>query len=197
MHRQRKIVIGVGGNVGAGKTTACKIFEHFGAHYISADEIGWKVLREITHALKKKFGDIIMNGETIDKEKLRDVVFAKEEHLEFLNKLSHPLLEKKILEKMKNIKSGVLILDAALLFDFRLVYKHVDYPILITADDALKKKRAGAKGIDSVLFKKILGFQKNETEMLRQAKYVIKNNGTIDALKEQCQTIYEAIKNDC
>lgn len=197
MHRQRKIVIGVGGNVGAGKTTACKIFEHFGAHYISADEIGWKVLREITHALKKKFGDIIMNGETIDKEKLRDVVFAKEEHLEFLNKLSHPLLEKKILEKMKNIKSGVLILDAALLFDFRLVYKHVDYPILITADDALKKKWAGAKGIDSVLFKKILGFQKNETEMLRQAKYVIKNNGTIDALKEQCQTIYEAIKNDC
>ena len=98
---------------------------------------------------------------------------------------------------MKKIESGVVILDAALLFDFRLVYKYVDYPILITADDVLKKKRALAKSIDSVLFKKILRFQKNETEMLRQAKYVIKNNGTIDALKEQCQTIYEEIKNGC
>lgn len=197
MQRQHRIVIGVGGNIGTGKTTVCKIFEHFGAHYISADRVGWEVLPDIVHALKEKFGTVIMNGKTIDKKKLREIVFTKREHLEFLNKLSHPLLEKRLLEKMKSIKTGMVVIDAALLFDFHHIYKRVDYPILITADDALKQERALAKGIDGVLFKKILGFQKSETEMSRQAKYVIKNNGTMDALKEQCQTIYEEIKNDC
>ena len=191
------MVIGVGGNIGTGKTTVCKVFEYLGAHYISADEVGWEVLPEIADALKTKFGKSIMNGGTIDKKKLRDIVFSKRENLRFLNKLSHPILVKKILKRIGDIKLGIIVIDAALLFDLPAIYKQVDYPILITADDKLKQERAMARGIDKVLFRRILGLQSSEAEMSQQAKFIIRNDGSMDVLKEQCQSIYEEIKNDC
>jgi dephospho-CoA kinase len=197
MHHEDRLIIGVGGHIGTGKTTTCKIFEDLGAHYISADEIGWEVLPDIADALEKRFGKIIMKKTAIDKKKLRDIVFSKKEHLQFLNRLSHPHLVKKILERLEKIKSGVVVIDAALLFDLPGVYERVDYPILVTADDTRKQERARAKGIDSVLFQKILDAQQSEQAMKQKAKYIIKNNGTMDALKEQCQTIYEEICNDC
>ena len=197
MHGRRRIVIGVGGSIGTGKTTACKIFEDLGAHYISADEIGWEVLAEISDVLKKKFGKEIINGGPINKRKLRAIIFSNRENLKFLNELSHPILTKKILTHIKNIKSGMIIIDAALLFDWPEIYKKVDHSILVVAEDNVKAERAREKGIDQNLFKQILGFQKRDYEMAQQAKFIIKNNATIMSLKKQCQNIYEEIKNDC
>ena len=197
MHCGEKVVIGVGGNIGTGKTTVCKIFESIGAHYISADEVGWGVLMEITDALKERFGKSIMKESTVDKKKLREIVFSKREHLRYLNKLSHPLIIKKILKKIENIESGMVIIDAALLFDWPEICKHVDYSILVTAEDKIKEERSMAKGIEGDFFKQILSFQKSDDEMSGQANFIIKNNGTIDSLKKQCQDIYKEIKNDC
>jgi dephospho-CoA kinase len=192
-----KIVIGVAGNIGSGKTTVCKIFEKFGAHYISADELGWEVLPEIADKLKKRFGDVVMNSGTIDKKRLREVIFSRKEHVEYLNSLSHPLLVAKILENMQKSNAGMTIIDAALLFDWPKIYKRVNYTILIVADKEIKEARAMAEGINRFLFRKILAFQKNDAEISKHASFIIKNNGTTDELKKQCQDIYEEIKNDC
>ena len=78
MHHGNKVIIGVGGTVGSGKTLVGRIFEELGAHYISADEIGWEVLSDITGELKERFGEIIMDGDIIDKKKLRGVVFLNQ-----------------------------------------------------------------------------------------------------------------------
>ena len=197
MRDNQKTIIGVGGNVGTGKTTVCKIFEDLGVYYISADEIGWEVLAEISDALKKKFGEEIINSGPINKRKLRAIIFSNRENLKFLNELSHPILTKKILARIKNIKSGMIVIDAALLFDWPEIYKKVDHSILVMAEDHVKAERAREKGIDQNLFKQILGFQKRDYEMAQQAKFIIKNNATIMSLKKQCQNIYEEIKNDC
>lgn len=194
---KEKIVIGIGGKVGTGKTTVGKIFHSFGAHYISADEIGWEVLPEIAEGLKKRFGKMIMAGDKIAKEKLREIVFSDIKNLGFLNSLSHPRLIKKILARIKKIKSGVMVIDAALLFDWDEIYKRVDYPILVVADERVMTQRARVKGINKKTFQRIISMQKSVPEMARRAKFIIKNSGTLLFLTRKCQKIYKRIEDDC
>jgi len=197
MRGKPKMVIGIGGNIGSGKTTAAKVFADSGAHYISADEIGWQVLKKITNKLEKKFGSAIMNRYKIDKMKLRNIVFSNPQNLKFLNKLSHPILIEEILRKINKIKSGIIVIDAALLFNWSELCAQIDYPILIAANSKLKKQRAIAKGIDKKTYHQILKAQKSEKEMARQSKFIIENNGTLTIFKKKCRKIYEEIKNDC
>jgi dephospho-CoA kinase len=197
MRRGTKVIIGVGGNVGAGKTVVAQIFRDLGAEYVSADAIGWEVLPEISAILQEKFGSQIMNGMGVDKKKLRELVFSDPGKLMFLNRISHPILVKHILHRIEGIRSGIVVIDAALLFDWDDVYDVIDYPILVIADRDKKAMRARAKGIGKELFEKISAMQKDEEEMAKRARYVIKNNGTIDELREKCSKIYSEISNDC
>lgn len=197
MRSGQKVVIGVGGNIGTGKTTVAKIFSDLGAQYISADEIGWDVLPEITDVLKKEYGEGVMLGGKIDKQKLRDLVFSSRHNLEFLNRVSHPILTKRIIEKTEDIRFGVVVIDAALLFDWPEVCEIVDYSVLVRARREIMLSRAKAKGISEHLFEMIVSKQKDEQEMMAKASYVIENNGTMVELKEKCRKIYEEVSDGC
>jgi len=197
MHFGQKVVIGIGGNIGTGKTTVAKIFGDLGAQYISADEIGWEVLPEIKDVLQKEFGKDIMMGRKVDRQKLRELVFSDAHNLEFLNRVSHPILTKRIIEKTEEVESGIVVIDAALLFDWPEVYEIVDHAILVKARREIMLSRAKAKGISDNLFEKIVSKQNREQEMMAKASYVIENNGTMVELKEKCQRIYKEINDDC
>lgn len=192
-----KVLIGVGGTIGSGKTLVSKIFRELGAQYVSADELGWEVLPDIRDGLRKRFGERIMKNGTVDRERLREIVFSDQENLDYLNRLSHPLLIKKILKRVEDIEDGIVVIDAALLFDWPAIEEIVDYRILITSDEEVKEERMARKGISRKLFRQILGFQKSDAEVMKRAKFVIANNGGIDSLKIQCKDIYRQIKNDC
>ena len=138
-----------------------------------------------------------MDEDKINRKKLGAMVFSKKENLDFLNELTHPILVEKIINRVRNIESGIVVIDAALLFNWPDILEKIDYTILVTADDKLKIARAVEKGVSKDLSRKILNFQKKDNEVSKQAKFIIKNNGTIKALKEECQIIYKEIKNDC
>lgn len=195
---KKRIILGVGGNIGAGKTTVAKIFEGLGAHYLSADEIGWDVLPEIADKLKEKFGDVIFGPDgCIDRKRLRELVFAQKKRLQILNSLSHPILLKRIIERLNRIKKGIVVIDAALLYDWPEIYRMVDFPILVVSKKELKRKRAYGRDISGELFNRVLRAQKSESEMAKLAKCIIKNNSTISMLKRECRRIYRELKNDC
>jgi len=197
MEKSGRLVIGIGGNISSGKTTVAKIFQSYGMKYISADQIGWSVLPEIADELKEKFGNEIFSGPKIDRDKLRTFVFTNPSYLKILNQFSHPQLLKIIYEKLDSMHSGMLVIDAALLFDWPDLLKKIDCPILVTSPKTLKRKRALQRGISKKTFDQILQQQKKESEMVKNAKYIIKNNGTLGQLKRQCQKIFRELKNDC
>ncbi|MEO0161713.1 MAG: dephospho-CoA kinase, partial [candidate division WOR-3 bacterium] len=128
---KKRVVIGVGGNIGAGKTTVARMFKAYGMKYISADRIGWQVLEEIAGDLRKYFGEGIFLGKKINRKCLRDLVFSNPRYLKILNRLSHPRLLARIDEKLEGIKRGMVVIDAALLFDWPKLLKKIDYPILV------------------------------------------------------------------
>ncbi|MEO0129410.1 MAG: dephospho-CoA kinase [candidate division WOR-3 bacterium] len=195
--KKNKVVIGVGGNIGSGKTTVAKIFQSYGMKYISADRIGKSILPEIADQLRSYFGKDIFSGKKIDRRKLRSIVFSDPKYLKILNNLSHPRLIEKINKEIDGIDKGMVVVDAALLFDWPALLKKVDFPILVKAAIEIKQKRAQKRGIPKKIFFSILKSQKKESEMTKAAKYVIENNGTLWQLKRQCQKIVKELKNDC
>lgn len=168
-----------------------------GASCISADEIGWEVLPEISMMLQRRFGHEIMKGNNVDREKLRSLVFADRAKLDYLNQLSHPLLVKKIIDKLSGIDSGIVIIDAALLFDWPEICTLTDYTVLVTARDDIMEARAEARGIDKKMFAMMRSMQKDEEELSERVDFVISNNGTLDELREKCEQIYRRVENDC
>ena len=138
-----------------------------------------------------------MNGAVIDRKKLRDIVFANNDNVAFLNQLSHPRLLKRLISAVARMSAGIVVVDAALLFEWPRVLDVVDYPILIVAHEQLQKERAVKQGMDENTFQRILHAQKYRTLMKKKAAYIIENNGTLDELREKCEEIYREIQRDC
>jgi dephospho-CoA kinase len=196
MSHERKMVIGVAGPIGAGKTTVSRIFEEFGALYISADELGWEALDEVKKELAAHFGEVIMKRDRVDRQKLGEIVFSKKSHLKELNDLTHPRLIQKIRSSIERTDADTIVLDAALLFEWPRVLELVDYPILVLADKNLRKNRSIRKGMVSRRFELISQQQGDMSGSEKRARFIIRNNGTIDHLRKQCRMIYEEIKDD-
>jgi dephospho-CoA kinase len=197
MHRGERVVIGLAGNIGSGKSTAAAYFRRFGSRCIEADQIGRRILPRIKDQLMNHFGAGIVTGGRIDRKKLRAAVFTDRRNVRIMNRLTHPRLIRTIRNRIHNIRSGVVVVDAALLFNWPDLLPEIDYPILIAAPKSLKEQWAVRKGIDRSSFRRIMRFQKTEKEMARQAKYIIKNNRSLKNLYRQCYAIYKEIKNDC
>jgi dephospho-CoA kinase len=192
-----RTVIGLGGNIGCGKSTAAGYFHGFGSRLIEADRIGWRVLQETRDRLQRHYGPGILKGGRIDRKELRAVVFSNRKNVRFLDRLTHPRLVELIRNRIRNIQSGMVVIDAALLFEWPDLMADVDHPILVTAPRKIKEQRALRKGIDRQTFQRILRIQQSEKALSRKAEYIIRNDRSRQDLYRQCYKIYKEIKNDC
>lgn len=115
------------GGMATGKTTVLKEWKKLGAKIIRADEIGHQVLEEeeVKKAIVRKFGERVLSNGRVDRKKLGKLVFGDREALDFLNKLTHPRINRKIKEMIENME-GVIVIEAAIVFEMGL-YKLCDY----------------------------------------------------------------------
>ncbi len=193
---KRKIV-GIGGTIGSGKSTVARCLKRRGASCVSADRIGKDIIPLIAPALKKAFGPSITMGNKISVQRLRKAAFSNLKNTRLLNRISHPVLKSRLRTRIRRFRSGILLIDAALLFNWRDVLKDLDYTILVTAPCRLKERRSLAKGIDKETFWRIIKLQKKERDMAKYADFIIHNTGTIASLKKQCRKVYLEIQHGC
>lgn len=187
------MVIGIAGNIGAGKTTVANIFKNLGAEVIDADRLGWKCLKKGTleyERIIKRFGESILeqNGE-IDRKKLGKIIFSSPKKRETLNRIVHPKIVKEIKEKVKKSK-GVMAIDAALLLDWNL---EVDKVIVVTASEKLKIERMEREGYTREEVVQRLENQERESELAKKADYVIENSKGLKELKDKCKNIWKSL----
>ena len=95
-------VVGLTGGIGSGKTTIAAIFAELGAEIINADLLARNVVSPGTKALTsiaKRFGkEILRQDGSLDRRKLREVVFKNKGELKWLEKLIHPLIAELLIQ---------------------------------------------------------------------------------------------------
>ena len=127
-------IIGVTGGVGAGKSTVLDYLkETYHAHLILADLVGHEVMEPglpAYDAIIETFGrEILSEDQTIDRKKLGDIVFHKEEMRQKLNAIVHPAVKQEILRRIEQAKLenvSYTVVEAAL-FLFAAQKSHEEF----------------------------------------------------------------------
>jgi dephospho-CoA kinase len=191
--RQNRVVIGLTGSFGTGKSTVAKIFKSRGAKVLDADAIARGFLNKGSQVYKKTvalFGaGILDKAREIDRKKLGDIVFGNKICLKKFNAVIHPLVIRGIKGKLKQLKKGVIVLDAPLLLEAGFK-KAVDKVVVVKLSQDLQIKRLiKKKGISRVKIMQIIKSQIPLREKLRLADFIIDNNGSLSQTRKQVDLI--------
>jgi len=149
--KQRIPRLGLTGGIGAGKSTACAFLRELGAATISADDLVHELLAEKTVAgrVERHFGPGLVAGEAVDRPALAHLVFEDDAALEWLEKLLHPRVRRRIEEWARAQEAlaqrpPLLVAEVPLLFESGLD-DGFDYVMLVTAPQAVRRRRLAAK----------------------------------------------------
>jgi|EP00945_MAST-04E_sp_MAST-4E-sp1_P003719 dephospho-CoA kinase len=131
----KRVVVGLTGGIAAGKSTIAKIMKSFGATVIDADKIGHQVYEPGTKCLADvvdQFGPSVINPAdgSLNRRVLGDIVFNPEEpeNLKRLNSIVWPHIEESICRRIDEHKSGVLVVEAAVMVEAGWATKSNDNP---------------------------------------------------------------------
>lgn len=189
----KKLILGVTGSFGSGKTTVAKMFKSCGAKIIDADKISHGLLRPETQVYKtivKTFGKgILKKNKTVNRRELGRIVFSDKNLLEKLNSIMHPEVIRIIKKKLNETKEGIIILDAPLILETRR-RDLADKLIVVKSTIAEQIKRIQKKS--TLTKREILNRIKSQIpfkKKLHLADFVIDNDGTFEETKKQVRQI--------
>jgi dephospho-CoA kinase len=175
------IQAGLTGNIGSGKTTVAKIFRTLGIPVFQADLEAKKVLDNETTISKllPVFGKKIIDplSKKVSRKALAEIVFNNKEKLDFLNQIIHPLVRESYVNWVESHKNEKYILHEAAILIESGFYKMFDSIILVVSPEKLRLERVRER--DNTTVKSIrnrMDKQMDETEKIRYADYIIKNN---------------------
>jgi len=146
------MIIGLTGQIGAGKTEAAKVFRRLGAAVIDADRIGRQVVEAspaLRRRLAREFGaEIFDRNGRLRRSRLAALAFADRRAGERLNALVHPPLLRELWRQVRAAarKHSWVVIDAALLLHWGMD-REVDYVLVIHASRRLRLARLAARGI--------------------------------------------------
>ena len=179
-----KVVIGLTGGIGSGKTTITNIFQKIGVDIIDADIIAREVVAINSPALKAiahQFGSeyIETNGQ-LNRGLLRSRIFSNEADKIWLNGLLHPLIRTEIINQTRSSKSSYCILVAPLLIENNL-HELVDRVLVVDVSEKAQLERTLLRDTSSEKeIKAIMASQIPRSKRLKIADDVIVNEVLIN-----------------
>lgn len=175
-----KLVIGLTGGIGSGKSTVTHYFQELGIEVIDADIIAREVVAIDSPALKaiaEHFGDDYIQADgQLNRGLLRSKIFANELDKLWLNKLLHPLIRSRLISKIAAAKSSYCILVAPLLIENNLLHL-VNRVLVIDVSEETQLERTMHRDSSSLKeVKAILASQTSRSERLAVADDIINND---------------------
>lgn len=194
-------LIGLTGGTGSGKSTAGARFSERGFAVIDADAVGHEVIAPGGAAeagVIAAFGETILEGGRINREKLGQRVFGDAAALEQLNALVHPAIIGEIGRRVieyAEADAPAVIIDAALLGEAGKLEPWIARLILVLCPDEQRVRRlVEQRGVPEADARARIAAQTDPETKRPLAAWVIENNGTREQLYEQVDRIADAIE---
>tara|TARA_B100000941_G_scaffold23535_1_gene14153 strand:+ start:1009 stop:1605 length:597 start_codon:yes stop_codon:yes gene_type:complete len=188
-------VVGLTGGIGSGKSAATAIFEDLGIDVVDADLASREAVLPGSKALdqiQKKFGnEILLEDQSLNRAKLREIIFDNSEDKTWLEQLLHPEIRHIIQSKLENSSSEYVILVSPLLFE---TDQHEFCNTTILIDSSMNSQVSRTSKRDSVSedsVKKIISAQMSREDKLKIAKIVINNDDSLEQLESNVKKVHE------
>lgn len=193
-------VMGLTGGIATGKTTAASMLRQLGARIVDADELAREIVqpgKEAWREIVEAFGqDILREDGTIDREKLRRIVFQDEKKRQRLEAITHPRIRSLATQRLQKLVAEgaeIVVYVAPLLFENR-VHLWLRPVILVACDLATQKERLRKRdGLSEEEIQRHLNAQMPLDEKRRLADIVIDNSGTLEDLQKRVKEVWEKL----
>jgi dephospho-CoA kinase len=198
-------IVGVCGGVGAGKSAVAAAFARRGAAVVDADRLAHLALdqEDVKTALLREFGSEILGDDgRIARPKLKRLVFGAAPDATLRRKaleaVVHPrvrkMLEDAIAEHAAaDPKPPLIVLDVPLLVEGP-VGNRCDAVVFVDAPPEIRRARtAKERGWSEDDHRSREAAQASTDEKRARATYVVRNDGTTEALARRVDEVFEAI----
>lgn len=192
---RKPFCVGLTGGIASGKTTVSNLFAELGAPVIDADTIAHQLTQKNTdayHHILTHFGQTILNDDnTLNRKKLRELVFKNPSEKKWLENLLHPLIRQKMKTDINHVTYPYCICVIPLLAESSGI-DFIDRVLVVHTPMDIQIKRATARDQSSAeMIEKIIHAQAKSDTRLKMANDVLENKGDINFLKEQVAALHK------
>jgi dephospho-CoA kinase len=189
-----RLLIGLTGGVGAGKSTAARVLAEMGADVVSGDELGRRVLEgspALLAEVRGRFGESVFESDgTLRRRTLGERVFADPANARWLTERTFEGIHRLWREEVACSTRQVVVFDAALIFEWR-IEGEFDLLLVVTASrDQVRRRLARVGRLTPAEIELRLAAQLPPSDKARKAHIQIANDGTIEDLELAVRNVW-------
>ena len=194
------LIVGLTGNVAAGKSAVAELWRRAGVPVLSADQLARTAVEPGTEALARiagLFGPGVMRADgTLDRAAVRRIVFRDERARCRLEAIVHPEVRRLRDEwtgRQRDGGAGVVLWEIPLLFETGM-QGEVDVVVVVDAPAAVRWRRiVETRGLNDEEALAVMEAQLPAGEKRRRADFVVDNAGTLGELAERAAEVLGAL----
>jgi dephospho-CoA kinase len=196
-----RLLLGVTGSIGTGKSTVANMLAEKGAPIVDFDVLA----RVVVEPGKPAYNDIVSffgeqvlgEDKTLDREKLRDIVFSDMEKRKKLESFTHPRIGEEFIMRVEELAKGKERIIIQVVIPL-LIEAHMqaifDNLLMVYTPEAVQLKRLMERdGINEDLAMRIIGSQMAVEEKKGYCDLIIDNSGTIEETRAQVEELWQTL----
>lgn len=186
-------LVGLTGGLGAGKSEALRTLGELGAATLSTDAVVHELLAtdELRDIIVARLGEGVARDGALDRSLIAERVFGDDEARGWLEGELWPRVGQRMAEWKQEVDAldpapPVAVVEVPLLFESGMEGAFAA-TIAVIADEDVRAERAGARGHASV--DERAGRQLSQEEKSQRADYSVRNDGTLEELRENLSRV--------
>ncbi len=186
--------VGLTGGIGSGKSTVAQLFENLDTPVIDADKVSHRLVEKGQPALLQiadTFGESILKPDgSLDRDKLRELVFPDPIKKTRLENILHPLVYAEMQRAIDNLDNSYCIVSVPLLLETNMEH-FVDRILIIDCPVEMQISRVQQRDrLNMTMTQRIIDSQISRESRLAKADDVIDNSGNGSELAEQVKKLH-------
>ena len=189
-------VIGLIGDICAGKSTLAAAFAERGASVLGADAAVHEILKEedVRREVRTAFGDAVFGADgEVDRTALADEVFADPAQLKALGRIIYPRTRRRMREAIRTAEREgrpAVLLDAPTLLESGGA-DLAEVLLYVSAPEARRRAWAAERGWPADEVRRRERALLPRAERMAAAQYVFENNGSLADLAREVRRFWE------
>jgi dephospho-CoA kinase len=187
-------VLGIAGDVGAGKSTVCRLFEGHGAVALDADSIVRDLWERsfVLEAAKTRWGNAVVSPDgRADKKAISRELFSSDIEYRWLCDFLHPLVRVEIESRLAKLE-GIVFVEVPLLFESPLPW-WADGTVYVGAPAEVRGRRNTFRGLDETELSRRERFLLPREEKRKKADFLIENDGEMEDLETRVRELWATL----
>jgi dephospho-CoA kinase len=197
----RRLLVGVTGTIASGKTTVAEMLAAHGAYIVDFDQISRQVVEPGQQAYQQiidYFGkQVLQADDTLDRQKLSDIVFCDMEKRKKLESFTHPQIALSFIAQVEEITKkdpdAIIQVVVPLMIELNLQYLFHKLLVVYIPQEALTERLMKRNEISREEALRMINTQISMDEKKGYADFIIDNGNDLESTQKQVDALWEKL----